>query len=142
MKIKINGILLANSLLDYNRIHKAVQDNTYNGIGDALTIKISDAIQHSEWYQHTPNKMDLFKDWDHVQAICGTNKACYMDSFSWSVMDKTELTADIYKFITDRTAIVREGFENNFIPHHHLDFSWVFNLIDWHFILDCISWFF
>lgn len=147
MKITINGQLLADSSLDYDRIHQLVNDNSYNSIGDAIISKVSDAIHHTEWYHHTPYKFDLVHNFNDVQAICGDytgglgSPACYIDAFNWSIMNKTELTADIYKFISDRMAIMRDGIQNNLIPHHHLDFGGIFNLVDWHFILDCISWF-
>lgn len=150
MKISINGIYLADSSLDYERIHKLVNDNTYDSIGDAVLTKLSDSIHHTEWYYHTPQNFDLVHNFNDVQAKCAEDAFCYLDSFNWSIMNKTELTADIYKFITDKTAIVRDGIENNFIPNNHIEFSWfdgpvklipnLLDMIDWHFILDCISW--
>lgn len=129
--VKING-----NPLDYDRIHQAVQDNTYDSLGNAIISKISDALQHTEWYQHTPNKFDMVQNLDHVKMICGYKPECYADSLNWSIMNKTALTSDVYKFISDRMAVIREGFQYNFLPKHILD------LIDWHFVLDCISWFF
>jgi hypothetical protein len=131
LKIKINGILLTSSL-DYDKIHKAVENNTYNGLGDAVISKISDAVHNSEWYQDTPYKFDLFNNFHHVQAICGdlgtvnetntsfiidsNNLACWMDSANWTIMNKTPLTSDIYKFISERSYVIRHGL-NNF-PYH------------------------
>jgi hypothetical protein len=139
MKISINGIYLADSSLDYDRIHRLVEDNTYNSIGDAIISRISE----TEWYQHTPQNFDLVHNFKEVQAICGDidNMVCYMDSFNWSIMNKTELTADIFKFISHRMSVIREGFTENFWPSDHILHN-ALNLIDWHFILDCISWFF
>lgn len=141
MKVTINGNLFVDGSLDYDRIHQAVQDNTYNSIGEAITSKISDYIHHAEWFRYTPKKFDLVQNFDHVQAICGNNQICYMDSLNWSIMNKNELTADIYKFIAERTAVMREGILHNF-THNHFDLHTILDLIDWHFILDCISWFF
>lgn len=140
MKINIDGQLFFDSSLDYERIHQIVNDNSYNSIGEAITSKISEAIHNTEWYHHTPNNFDLVQNFNHVQGICGESLSCYMDSLNWSIMNKTELTADIYKFISDRMAVIREGFQYNFWPKDHLHH--VLDLIDWHFILDCISWFF
>lgn len=148
MKININGQLLADDSLNYEKLHQAVENNTYNGLGDAISGHIQNAIHNTEWYQHEPHNFDLVKNFDHVQAICGDytgglgSGSCYMDALNWSIMNKTELTRDIYKFITDRASVIRDGLQNNLIPHQHLDFGGIFNLIDWHFVLDCISWFF
>jgi hypothetical protein len=145
MRVLINGKLFIDN---YDRIHSYVNEHSSNGIGGIIKDRLSEAIQNTEWYQHAPNKMDLFKDWSHVQSICGDYKgglgdgACYLDSMNWSIMNKTELTADIYKFISDRMAVMREGIQDNLIPNHHLDFGGIFNLIDWHFVLDCIGIFF
>jgi hypothetical protein len=141
MKIIINGQLFVDGSLDYDRIHQIIKDNSYDSIGDAVISKLSDAIHHTEWYQRTPQNFDLVHNFNDVQAICGdffNNQVCYMDSFNWSVMNKTELTSDIFKFISHRMSVIREGFANNFLP----DFHTILNFIDWHFILDCVSWFF
>lgn len=105
-----------------------------------ISSMVSESIHKTEWYQHTPKKFDLVQNYNHVQAICGDDPACYMDSFNWTVMNKTELTSDIYKLISDRMAVIKEGFQNNFLPEH-VNFHALLDLIDWHFILDCISWF-
>lgn len=139
MKITINGQLYFDNSLDYNHIHQMVNDNSYNSIGEAITTKLSEAIQNTEWYHHAPNKMDVIKNFDHVQMVCGNDNNCWADAANWTIMNKTELTSDIYKFITDRMAVMREGFQYNFWPKDHLQH--VLNLIDWHFILDCVSWF-
>jgi hypothetical protein len=151
MKISINGSLFVDNSLNYDHIHQLVNDNSYNSIGDAVISKLSDAIHQSGWYHHTPQNFDLVHNFNDVQAFCGDNAVCYMDSLNWAIMNKSELTADIYKFITNQTSIMREGIQNNLIPHYHIDF-YTFHLpklipnlldcIDWHFILDCISWFF
>lgn len=138
LKILINGIYLADSSLDYEKIHKLVQDNTYDSIGDAVISKFSDAIHHSEWYNHTPKDFDLVKDFDHIQAICGNNLVCYHDSLDWAIMNKTEFTADIYKFITDRVYVIKHGFSDNFLPDH-IHWEAILNIIDWDFLIDCIS---
>ena len=140
MKININGNYLADSSLDYEKVHQVIEDNTYNSIGDAIFSRITE----TEWYQHTPQNFDFVKNFNEVEAICGdplkgTNLMCYQDSLNWSIMNKSELTADIYKFITHRVSVIRHGFSDNFWPK---DFHTVLDLIDWHFILDCISCFF
>ena len=108
--------------------------------GDAVISKLSDDIHQSEWYHHTPQNFDLVHNFKEVQAICNNNLDCYADSFNWSIMNKNELTADIYKFITHRVSVIREGFTDNFLPKH-IDFHAVLDFMDWQFILDCISWF-
>ncbi|MEH7086500.1 hypothetical protein V7139_27800, partial [Neobacillus drentensis] len=135
-------IYLADSSLDYDRVHQIVEDNTYDSIGDAVISKISDAVHNSEWYQHTPQNFDLVHNFKEVQAICGDidNMVCYMDSLNWSIMNKTELTADIFRFISHRMSVIRTGFTENFLPSDHIEH--LLNFIDWHFILDCICWFF
>lgn len=104
---------------------------------------VSESIQNTEWYHYNPKHFDLFNDFNHVQAYCGDpadNMICYQDALNWSIMNKSELTADIYKFITHRINVIREGFQYNFLPKH-IDLHALIELIDWHFILDCISWF-
>lgn len=137
MKVSINGKFYFDS---YDQIHAAVQENTYDSLGDAVISKLSEAIHHSEWYQHTPKDFDLFENTNRVQAICGDNLACYADSANWTIANKTEFTADLYKFITDRVYVIRHGFKDNFLPDH-INWDAFANFIDWHFILDCISWF-
>lgn len=142
MKININGQLLVDNSLDYDRIHQLVNDNSYNSLGDAIASKIQTAIENTEWYhQRPPSNFDLTEDFEHVKSICGPDLNCYWDSANWTIMNKTELTADIYKFITNRFDVVRDGFLHNFWPQDH---AWhqLIQMIDWHFILDCISWFF
>jgi hypothetical protein len=99
------------------------------------------SFHNTEWYQHNPNQFDLAQNFNHVQSICGENLNCYWDAANWTITDKTEVTSDIYKFISDRMTVIREGLQYNFLPKH-IDFHAVLNLIDWHFIMDCISWFF
>lgn len=136
MKILINGKFFINQ---NDEILNNIDSHTYNSIGDLITSKIGDALHHTEWYQHTPYNFDLVKNFNDVQAYCGDNAACYMDSLNWSIMNKSELTADIYKFITHRVSIIKDGFAHNFWPSDHMQH--VLNFIDWHFVLDCISWF-
>lgn len=138
MKILINGIYLTDSSLDYEKIHQLVQNNTYDSIGDAVISKISDAINHSEWYNHTPKEFDLFENTNHVKGICGNDLDCYADSANWTIMNKTELTSDIYKFITDRVYVIKHGFTDNFLPDR-IHWEEVLNFIDWNFVLDYIS---
>lgn len=147
MKISINNKLFYDNSV--NEIFNKIDSNSYNSIGEAITDKITNAIHNTEWFQTaTPHKFDLVQNFDHVQAICGDytgglgSGACYMDALNWSIMNKTELTKEIYKFIAERAAVMRDGFQNNLIHGQHFDFGGIFNLIDWHFILDCISWFF
>ncbi|MDQ1003944.1 hypothetical protein QFZ28_004344 [Neobacillus niacini] len=140
LNIRVNGILQCTSSLDYDCIHQIVEDNTYDSIGNAAISKISDAIHNSQWYDHTPINFDLVHNFNDVQAICNNNIVCYMDSFNWSIMNKTELTADIFKFISHRMSVIREGFTNNFLPDY-IDFGAILDFIDWQFILNCISWF-
>ncbi|MEH7548239.1 hypothetical protein [Neobacillus vireti] len=142
MKISFNGIYLVDSSLDYERVHQSVQDNTYDSIGDAIGGHIHNVIHNTEWYHHTPQDFDLVENFNNVQAICGENLNCFWDAANWSIMNKTELTSDIYKFITHRMSILRDGLQNNLIPDHHLDYGGIFNLIDWNFLLDCILWIF
>ncbi|MCM2531714.1 hypothetical protein NDK43_03975 [Neobacillus pocheonensis] len=141
LNIKINGIIYsADNSLNYDHIHQLVQENTYDSIGDAIFSKISDSIHQSEWYQYTPQKFDLVENFNQVQAICNQNLDCYADSLNWSIMNKTELTSDFYKFITQRIHVVKQGFTDNFLPDY-IDLHAIMDLIDWHFILDCVSWF-
>jgi hypothetical protein len=137
MKVLINGELFFNNRTD--QLFQTIDQNTYNSIGDAITSKITEAIHHTEWYNHTPYNFDLVKNFNDVQAYCGNDAACYMDSLNWSIMNKTELTTDIYKFITYRVSVVKDGFAHNFWPSDHAQH--ILNFIDWHFVLDCISWF-
>jgi hypothetical protein len=147
MKISINGKLYIDQ---YEQIHSLVNQNSYSSIGDFLQDKLGNAIHHTEWFKHQPQNFDLVHNFSDVQSKCGDDAFCYMDSLNWSIMNKSELTTDIYKFITNQTAIMRNGFENNLIPNKHIEFSWfhlpeitqnILNMIDWHFVLDCISWF-
>lgn len=136
MRVLINRKLFIDQA---DGILQKIDKNTYNSIGDAITSKITDTIHHTEWYSHTPYNFDLVKNFNNVQAYCGNDAACYMDSMNWSIMNKTELTEDIYKFITHRVSVVKEGFEHNFWPWDHAQH--VLNLIDWNFVLDCVAWF-
>ena len=140
---------MSDSSLNYERVHQLVEDNAYHSVGEVIMEK----IQHTEWYNHTPYNFDLVKNFNDVKAICGDSPFCWTDSLNWSIMNKSELTADIYKFISHRAAVIRNGFETNFLPKgttlHDIMSYWpdysfksILNLIDWNFLLDCISWFF
>jgi hypothetical protein len=142
MNIKINGNLYFSD--NYEQIHHLVNDDSYNGLGDAVLSKLSDAVHNSQWYQRTPSNFDLIKNNDFVQGYCGDfieNQNCYLDSANWTLMNKSELTSDIYKFITHRVSVVKNGFHDNFLPNH-INLDHILNLIDWHFLLDCICWIF
>lgn len=136
MKILINGNYFTSTQTD--EFFRRIDQNTYNSLGEAVSDKLNTAIQNTQWYHHTPPKsFDLFQNFNDVQSYCRDNVACYMDAMNWSIMNKTELTADIYKFITHRVSVVKEGFAHHFLPSD----AHILNFIDWHFILDCISWF-
>ncbi|MDP4085776.1 MAG: hypothetical protein Q8934_14315 [Bacillota bacterium] len=137
MRVNLNGKYYFDS---YDRIHQMVQNNTYDSLSEAIFSKIQTAIHHTEWYNHTPKDFDLFKNFNQVQAYCGDNMACYADSANWTIANKTEFTADLYKFITDRVYVIKHGFADNFLPDR-IHWEVLMNLIDWHFIMDCISWF-
>lgn len=93
-------------------------------------------LNGSHWYEYKPGVEDMFKHFDYVQATCRDNPICYMDSFNYSVMNQNEVSAAVYQFISHRAAVVRDGFEHNFFNRLHI----ALDMIDWHFILDCITW--
>ncbi|MEH7122133.1 hypothetical protein V7127_02690 [Bacillus sp. JJ1773] len=96
-----------------------------------IRSKIDGAIKESHWYQYEHPNFDRIKDYDTVQNICKDDFFCHLDSVNWTIMNKTEITSNIYKFIAHRVSIVKDGFANNFWPDE----------FDWGFILDCILWF-
>jgi hypothetical protein len=137
MKISINGNYLCDAKTD--AFFKQIDQNTYNSLGQAIQDKLANAIHQTDWYNYQPQNFDLVKNFNDVQAHCNNDLPCYMDSLNWAIMNKSELTADIYKFIVHRVHVVKQGFAENFWPSDHMQH--VLNFIDWHFILDCVSWF-
>lgn len=135
MRVLLNGKMFFDSQTEefFNRIDQ----NTYNSIGEAIESKIMDYIHHTDWYNYNPPVASDLKD---LHEICGNNAACYMDNANWQIMNKTEVTADIYKFITQRVHVVKDGFSHNFWPWDHAQH--ILNFIDWNFVLDCVAWFF
>ena len=112
-----------------------VEIELYESVGEAISDKLKGAVQNTDWYKFEHPSFDLVQNFEDVKMICKDDLACYADSLNWSIMNKTELTASIYKFITHRVAAVKTGFTENFLPDS------ILNFIDWHFLLDCVLWF-
>lgn len=106
-------------------------------INGVVVEKLKGKIQDTDWYQYEHPSFDLVENFYDVQNICKDSLACYLDSFNWSIMNKTELTASIYKFITHRVYVIKDGFANNFLPDQ-INWDVVFNFIDWSSVLSFI----
>ncbi len=76
--------------------------------------KTRDMILETDFYHHegAPSMKDLHK----VEAICNDDPFCWLDSANRLLMESTEVTKTVYRFITHRMAIVRDGVEHNFLP--------------------------
>src|SRR5690554_3153817 len=107
-------------------------------VNGVIVDKVKGAIKNTDWYQYEHPSFDLVENFNDVQMICKDSLACYLDSFNWSIMNKTELTASIYKFITHRVHVVKDRFTNNFLPDQ-INWNVILNFIDWQVILNCIS---
>lgn len=112
MIVKINGEPLPCSRAgeDYERMVDYAERCGFYGPID----KTRDVIMETKWYQHegAPSMADLNK----VEAVCNDDPFCWMDAANRLIMDSTPVTQAIYRFITHRTAIIRDGIENNFLP--------------------------
>lgn len=93
------------------------------GILVRLWARVGEEIKSTEWYQDEPQNFDLVKNYNEVMEKCGDDIICQMDSFNWTVMNKTEITASIYKFITNRAHVIRRGFDNEVVNFKEID--WV-----------------
>lgn len=80
------------------------------GILVRLRASVGNEIKSTEWYQYQPVKFDLVKDFDNVKKVCSDDLFCLLDAFNWSVMNKTEWSASLYKYITHRVSVMKEGF--------------------------------
>lgn len=121
MILKINGVET-----DYERIHRLVEENTPDSLAEGLLKKFHD----TEWYQHTSD-FNVFENYDGVKALCDENLLCWMDAVNRSGMEISEPTKMVYRFISHRAEVIKDGFANNFWPDY----------IDWNVLLDCIAWF-
>lgn len=133
MILKINGIECQGGSLpkgvtnmSYEEIHDYVEACQY----DSVSERIMDLLQKTDWYQQSNSDFNIFKNWEGVKNLCKDDALCLMDAVNRSVMESTKGTEMIYKFISHRAALVRDGFENNF-----------WQGIDWEMVLDCILWF-
>lgn len=75
-----------------------------------LRAFVEGELKHTEFYQYEPKQFDLVKDFDNVKTICNDNLFCWLDAYHWSIMNKSELTASIYKYITHRVHVFKDGF--------------------------------
>jgi hypothetical protein len=72
-------------------------------------------ITDQEWYQYEHPNFDLVRNYEDVKAICDQNAFCWLDSFNWSIMNTTELTSSLYKFVTYHTNVIKQGIESEFM---------------------------
>jgi hypothetical protein len=90
----------------------------------ALPKSIKFRFENNQWQQVQP-KRDLFKDFDDVKYVCGdgdnlSEMACWLDTYNWSLMNKTKFTEDIYQFISHRAQIMRKGVDKE-IDNFHIN---------------------
>lgn len=104
-----------------------------------IRARIEEGLNSTEWGSYHPYHDPAARTLGDIAAVCNDNVPCILDYGIHNTMDKNEVMNYVYQFITHRAHIVRDGLQNNLIPHHHLDFGGIFDLIDWHFILDCIG---
>lgn len=80
------------------------------GILVRLRAVVEGELKQTEWYQYEPVQFDLVQNFDNVKTVCDDNLFCLLDAFNWSIMNKSELTASIYKYIVHRVYVVKDGF--------------------------------
>lgn len=111
MIVKINGKPCSRAdVYEYEKFTDWVDRCGYYGPID----KTRDMVLDSEFYQHTP--IPPLDEFHKVQGYCGDifdDPTCYMDSFNHMVMKATPVTEAMYKFITHKTAIIREGIDSD-----------------------------
>jgi hypothetical protein len=140
LKVKMNGVLLQdNGPLRNEELLEYIDNNFHNSLSEALQAKFQAAIQNTEWYQYEHPNFDLVKNTEQVKNICGEDPDCYADALNWTIMNKTEITSNIYKFISHRVSVVKDGLTNNFLPDR---LNWDAFIDNWDLVLDCILWFF
>lgn len=144
MLVKINGVAQPT----YDDLHRTVQENTA-----PIPEHISDVISSISWNQYDREGLNLFHDFDNVQAYCGNNILSWLDAFNYSVMDLNPVTKTTYNFIRSRAQVMRDGFNqegenisevfNNYQIQHHEYVMGLLEKIGDHTasLLDFISWF-
>lgn len=98
-----------------------------NGVSwKAPFSKLKYKYENSEWNQIEPN-LDMFKSIQDVKNVCGNGDSfnevmCWLDTYHWSIMNKSKLTEDIYQFISHRATLIRKSIDDE-IDNFHINWD-------------------
>jgi hypothetical protein len=99
-------------MMNANGYYSAYNDEFIKREGIIVRLRtfVEGELKQTEWYQYEPINFDLVKDFDNVKTVCDDNLFCLLDAYHWSIMNKSELTASIYKYIAHRVHVIKDGF--------------------------------
>lgn len=85
--------------MTYEQIHEMVNKEGFSQ-SPVEQFKMTFKYDPQYGWNQVTNNLDIFKDFEHVQNVCGDNPICLLDSVNYSVMHQNDVTDFMYRFVT------------------------------------------